>query len=97
MLHYDLGTWAVKFITLSHLSVCDGVWHTANVHRVNTDFILTMDGGEGPYYNRTFGIITDHRLIRLRQNQVFGGAEVILPDKTIEKDYKDSKYRKFSE
>ena len=75
---YNLGS-GEQMVSLSHVNVSDGVWHTANVQRVGQWTELRLDGGEGRYYNETFGVSGGHLEIRISQRNMFAGGDVRFP------------------
>ena len=71
---HDLGS-GDKVISLPHLNVSDGLWHTVYIRRYGNQAILKVDGGEGRYYNESEPQ-DDFRLISLSGKDIFAGAEV---------------------
>ena len=53
-----------------------------------------MDGGEGHYYNETFGLEGGHLQIRVSRSQLYAGGDVKFPSTNmkpiVDFDYKDS-------
>jgi Laminin G domain len=66
-------------VALSHVNVADGVWHTAYVNRVGQWAELRLDGGEGRFFNESFGSPAGHLEIRLSQRNMFAGGDVRFP------------------
>ena len=70
---YNLGN-AEEMVSLSHVNVSDGQWHTARVERVGRWATLTLDSGVGRYYNHTVG--AGHLEIRVSQRSLIAGGNV---------------------
>ena len=72
---YNLGR-AEQLVSLSRVNVSDGEWHTAYVHRVGRWVTLTLDRGDGRYFNQTLGAENGHLQIRVSQRSLIAGGNV---------------------
>ena len=91
---FNLGS-GERQVSLSHVNASDGQWHTIRVERTGQWVVLTVDSGEGRFYNETNGNSLDHRHIRLSQMSMFAGGDVRFPSSNspplVDYDYQDSK------
>lgn len=89
--YYNLGV-EIQELSLSHVNVSDGQWHTVTIQRVLRTVILKMDIGEGRLFNYTTGGVRSHKVLQLSKRAT-GGAKVeyrgTQPHTTM--DYGDSK------
>lgn len=81
MLVYNLGG-DEGLLPMPGVAASDGQWHTINIKRVSKTIIMTMDGGEGPYYVTTHGPTNSQGEITLLPRQIYAGAEVRYADNT---------------
>ncbi|KAL5017569.1 hypothetical protein ScPMuIL_007158 [Solemya velum] len=70
---YNLGG-GPALLSLPHIRVNDGRWHSIRLQRYGSKFILAMDGGEGRLYTDTLGDDDAHYTIPLKKEAVFAGA-----------------------
>lgn len=61
------------------MNASDGVWHTARIHRIGHWVEIKLDGGEGRYFNESFGNTEDHLEIHVSQRSLFAGGAVRFP------------------
>lgn len=93
---YNLGS-GEQYLTLSHVNVSDGEWHTVYIDRVGHWLTMRLDGGEGRNFNETVGQDAEHRTIRISQRSMIAGGDVRFPSSNskalVDHDYFDSKYK----
>lgn len=75
---YNLGS-GEQQVGLTRVNVSDGEWHTVQVHRIGQWVELRLDGGEGRYFNESFGLPGGHLEIRISQRSLFAGGDVRFP------------------
>ncbi|XP_068236938.1 neural-cadherin-like [Palaemon carinicauda] len=79
-------------IQLSHINVSDGEWHLAAVSRFGLNVILSLDEGDGKWYNESFKSDSRHLLmdVDLQEGIIIGGKVRYsgVDIFTVEDDYK---------
>lgn len=76
---YDLGNFnGERRLCLEDAEASDGQWHVLKVERFGQEFVLTMDGGEGRFYNDTLGHKMGINLFNPVRKFLVAGAEVIF-------------------
>ncbi|XP_033747330.1 neural-cadherin-like [Pecten maximus] len=79
MLLYNLGG-DEGLLAMPGVAASDGQWHTVNIKRVSKTIIMSMDGGEGPFYVTTHGPANGQGEITLLPQQIYAGAELRYAD-----------------
>ena len=72
---YNLGS-GEQLLQLAYVNVSEGNWHLVKMSRVGQWVTLTLDQGEGRFYNSTQGWPGNHLSIRVSQRSVFAGGNV---------------------
>ncbi|XP_033753809.1 LOW QUALITY PROTEIN: neural-cadherin-like [Pecten maximus] len=65
-------------LSLSAVRANNGQWHHVKFIRTGKWFQLKMDGGEGRYYNETWGKYGESQKFHLRSDQIVAGARVVF-------------------
>ena len=85
---YNLGDVKVKgdgdaVLSLVDAPASNGQWHTVSMKRIGKWFQLKMDGGEGRYYNESWGLEDGHHLFALKMYNIVSGAHVVFTKNPI--------------
>lgn len=91
---YNLGS-GEEMVSLHHVNVSDGQWHTAYVNRIGKMAIMKLDGGEGRFYNVSLGSNGGHLQIKVAKRLFYAGGDVKFPSSQapaiVDYDFRDSK------
>ncbi|XP_064094830.1 neural-cadherin-like [Macrobrachium nipponense] len=81
-----------QIVQLSHVNVSDGEWHLAAVARIGVIVILSLDEGDGNWYNESYRSDSSHLLIDvdLQEGVVVGGKVRYsgVDHLTVDEDYR---------
>lgn len=72
-------------VTLTHVTVCDGQWHTVQVLRYGSTASISLDGGGGVRYNEINEYNGLHQLMTVEKQNVIAAGDVhyVAPGQTI--------------
>ena len=98
---YNLGDVKVKgdgdaVLSLVDAPASNGQWHTVYMKRIGKWFQLKMDGGEGRYYNESWGPENGHQLFALKMYNIVSGAHVVFTKNPIAQGQDLTKSKKYS-
>ncbi|ELU14775.1 hypothetical protein CAPTEDRAFT_226653 [Capitella teleta] len=71
---YDLGA-GDRILSLPHVDVADGLWHSVHIERYGTNGVMRLDGGEGKYYAEQ-PFLDQHRWITIDEDLIYASAAV---------------------
>ncbi len=74
----DLGS-DDRILSLPHVNVSDGLWHTVQMKRFGNQAMLSLDGGSDSKHYIESDPEDGHRLMYLDVEHVYGGADVNYP------------------
>ena len=96
VLYYLGGSVGESSLTLAKAPASNGQWHTVFLKRIGSWFQLKMDGGEGRYYNESWGPASSHQLISIKMYQVTAGAHVAYNNRNPIENGQDLNKSKYS-
>ena len=82
-------------VTLPHVTVSDGQWHTVQVLRYGSTASISLDGGGGRRYNEINDYAGLHQLMTVEKQNVIAGGDVqyVAPGQTlVDNDLHDGQY-----
>ena len=81
---YNLGgSDGTSELSLDNAPASNGQWHNLLMRRIGKWFQLKMDGGEGRYYNESWGPEGGDQLISIKMYQIVAGGHVVFSSNPI--------------